>query len=85
MKSTKTVGRAFALGCILVVSLFVFSVGRQARADDSGGESVCLRALERCGFDALVALFSAGPLAGAGYSASCIMGYEFCERYVNFI
>jgi len=82
MKLTKKVQRALTLGCVLAVFLFAIPSNAKAQGASPPAESVCMQALERCMFDALVAFFTGGPMAGAGYSVSCLMGYEFCERYI---
>lgn len=68
---------------VLVVFLIISAAvpQRLAAANDDG--SVCQEALERCAFDALVTFVTAGWIAGTIYSYSCLMGYEFCLRYIR--
>jgi len=43
----------------------------------------CERGLRRCAVDAVVAGMTGGPLAFAMWSSGCLMGYDFCLRYVD--
>jgi hypothetical protein len=68
---------------VLVALLLISSAVPQGLAATNDEGSVCQEALEKCAFDALVTFVTAGWVAGAIYSYSCLMGYEFCLRYIR--
>ncbi|HDJ23851.1 MAG TPA: hypothetical protein ENF17_08195 [Candidatus Aminicenantes bacterium] len=42
----------------------------------------CLDAFKRCGVDAVISLVSGSYVASLIYFGSCLVGYDFCVRYV---
>lgn len=42
----------------------------------------CLDAFKRCGVDAVIALVTGGFVVGLAYMSGCLVGYDFCVRYL---
>lgn len=44
-------------------------------------EEVCLKALKKCGVDAVISLLLSGPPTFLAYSSFCMSGYVWCLKY----
>jgi hypothetical protein len=72
-----------AVGAILIVSLAGLLLPAPSRADDGGDSGFCERIALKCIGDALVAGFFSPGAALPLFLSFCLIGYSFCERYVE--
>jgi hypothetical protein len=66
----------------VLFSAFLFLATSAAFAGESG-ESICSRAFNRCAGDALWAGLFSGMQSFITYMGACIVGYDFCVRYIQ--
>jgi len=71
------------VGAILIVSLVVLLFPAPSRANDGSDSGYCEGIVLKCIGDALVSGFFSPGSALPIYLCFCLIGYSFCERYVE--
>ncbi|MGA2587224.1 MAG: hypothetical protein ABSF88_09400 [Candidatus Aminicenantales bacterium] len=72
-----------AIGAVLIVSLAGLLLSAPCRADDGSDSNFCERIVLKCLGDAIVAGFFSPSYGFPLYLSFCLIGYSFCERYVE--
>ncbi len=72
-----------AVGTVLIVSLAGLLLSAPCRANDGSEGGFCERIVLKCLGDAIVAGFFSPGYGFPIYLSFCLIGYSFCERYVE--
>jgi len=72
------------MGAVLIVSLAGLLLSAPCRANDGDESALCERVFLKCLGEAIVAGFFSPNYGFAVYLSFCVIGYTFCERYVEY-
>jgi hypothetical protein len=81
-----TVNRSFGhrvIAAALVVGLIWLTAGACLAAEDDAERGICMEALRRCLGEAIIPGLLGGIPALITALGFCLVGYDFCMKYVN--